>query len=151
MYLFIHEPTHISLLCAKPHIGCWAHTDKTSPALAPWRTWSQSHTFTKALSSFLGFGRKGILQPHISRSPNLVELARTCLWKENKTDPQHGNNPSDLCVPPTQKVRFSVGPMSLGIREREHGARMVKTAVAFDLGIKNKSRLSTDSPLPSSF
>lgn len=104
-WVFIYSLTNCHfLLCAKPHVGCWAYTDKTDPTLAPWRCLSWSHTCIKTLPFFLGLGNKGILRPHVPGSPNLVELARIYLWKENKIEPHQRKSPRDLYFPPSQRV-----------------------------------------------
>ena len=61
-------------------------------------------------------------------------------------EPQHKNYLSDPYIFPTKMVLPPPSPRSLGI-SRVHDAGIVEIVLAFDIGIKTKSRLFTDSSL----
>lgn len=137
------------LSCAKLHIGCWGYIDKTGQILSPKEYWSQNHILTKVLSLFsrlAGWGVGGIPRAHRPGSPNVFDLERVNLQKENKVELQHRNYLSDPYICPTKMVLPPPSPRSLGIG-REHCAGIIETVLAFDVGIKTKSRLFTGSSL----
>ena len=88
---------------------------------------------------FSMLGGKGIPRPHRSGSPNLFELARVNLWKENKTEPQHRNNPSDPYILPTKRVLLPPGPKSRGISGER--ARCWKSCNNAGLSSKNREQI----------
>lgn len=140
------------LSCAKLHIGCWGYRDKTGQILSPKEYWSQNHILTEVLPLFsrlAGWGVGGLPRAHRPGSPNVFDLERLNLQKENKVEPQHRNYLSDPYILPTKMVLPPPSPRSPGI-SREPCAGIVETLLAFDVGIKTKSRLFTGlSLLPS--